>query len=679
MSSPSRALAAEQSSRLNVYNKRPRSDSEDTSDREDACRDAKRAMGVPQEKLEAREKEKKKKRSKKRKHRKVSITQPPPGDESAGRSQAPPHIPQQEQPSSNIPTSVGIMAEETRDLLQKLPVIIERPCGSTSRSRQSSAGPSSVMARTGNLLPSEATPMMPPILDKGKGKALPEPESKIGQPAASSDASEVVILTTQLAAHEEILNKHTTLLSVLQQSLICQICLDPMHRPYALAPCGHVACHSCLVAWFKAAPPNAPPEEVPSPLRRRKTCPHCRALIIERPVEVWAVKEMVSALFKSGLSDPPLNPPAPADDASNANVDPWEGIFRKPPAPPRVHGGNHPLFFPDPPPPAVLHQVLGIYDDEDGGVYRCVDCLHEIWDGVCSECGREYPGQGPAPFEESDYEEEPWRVGMDEAEGDVDDYSSSDEDYLGMHPFADVLWNALGMGEHGNDTEDDEEDDEEDRIREIDSEDGHVGEDEDAYESSFIDDGDDEGARRSASVQWIPPLPDVDDAGDADDSDDESAVGPLPRSMRGRAVGPVVVSSEDEDDDEDENDSIVGGICARLRHHPRILSDDEEEEEDYSGDDSIGLAAEVAARERNLYGDDGSTSRGSFHWRRPAGDDVYVYDDHHQDESAIEWSDDGDVGYRDDTDGASVYSSPNSYSEDDGGFDDGGWDSEFYD
>ncbi|KAF9523782.1 hypothetical protein CPB83DRAFT_653196 [Crepidotus variabilis] len=34
--------------------------------------------------------------------------------------------------------------------------------------------------------------------------------------------------------------------------------------------------------------------------------------------------------------------------------------------------------------------AFGWHDAEDGGIYRCWDCMHEIWDGHCAGCGRRY-------------------------------------------------------------------------------------------------------------------------------------------------------------------------------------------------------------------------------------------------------------------------------------------------
>ena len=59
--------------------------------------------------------------------------------------------------------------------------------------------------------------------------------------------------------------------------------------------------------------------------------------------------------------------------------DPWVNIF--PPT----------LLRPAIPPVEGSPDVFGMYDAEDQ-VYRCLDCMHEIWGDLCSQCGRHYSG-----------------------------------------------------------------------------------------------------------------------------------------------------------------------------------------------------------------------------------------------------------------------------------------------
>ena len=104
-----------------------------------------------------------------------------------------------------------------------------------------------------------------------------------------------------------------------------------MYKPYALTPCGHSACYDCLVGWFKAPQGNEADIGGLSVYLRKKTCPHCRAVISERPTEVWNIKDMVDALVKSKFVEPHPDPP-PAPMSRSSEVDPWAGIFRKPEA-----------------------------------------------------------------------------------------------------------------------------------------------------------------------------------------------------------------------------------------------------------------------------------------------------------------------------------------------------------
>ncbi|OBZ66839.1 hypothetical protein A0H81_13298 [Grifola frondosa] len=438
----------------------------------------------------------------------------------------------------------------------------------TSVARQPSAGPSALPARTRS--PSQScdrpTPVSEVTSDKGKGRASP-----ISMPDAGHSAMEVSHLNEQISKKAELISKHETLVSSFQQSLTCQICLDLMHKPYALAPCGHSACYDCLVSWFKAPPADVHPHDVVPAWLRKKTCPHCRAIVKERPVEVWAIKDMIAHLVKSGLASPPLLPAAPALDTA---ADPWTGIFRA-----TSHHG-HGMIFPDAPPPALLQQVMGVHDAEDGGIYRCVDCHHEIWDGACSQCGRVYPGhvqEGDEYDPDEDVEDAEaaaaWAEELEELEWDLSHNEEDDEqwdDHAMMqhlmmfgppllppgHPHEEVdhgpYHEILGPHDRADPGEEDED------------EEGEGG-----YESSFIDDEDDHGIPRHGGGHIMarhayeePAM--HDDYGIHADSDD----------------------GQFEDDDDDDDDAVRfagfrranGGPGAPNRHHPIVISSDEEDD-----------------------------------------------------------------------------------------------------
>ncbi|KAI9056438.1 hypothetical protein FKP32DRAFT_1599165 [Trametes sanguinea] len=498
---------------------------------------------------------------------------------------------------------------------------------------------------------------------KGKGRATPDV-------AAANQASQQQIteLEGQVSAKASLVNQHEQLLSTLQQSLSCQICLDLMHRPFALAPCGHSACHQCLVNWFKAPPPDVPANEVLPVWLRKKTCPHCRAVVRDRPVEIWTIKEMVASLVKSGLAQPPVLPPVPDAPAPDAAADIWAGIFR--PAPNRNVG-----IFPDGQPPALLQQLMGLRDEEDGGIYRCIDCHHEIWDGACSECGRVYPGHDPHGHDLDEFDDEDggghghWMHPMDPWDDEDDeDYDEEHDDvaWAGLDWFR-QLFDPRNLNRINIPDEDSGDDSTygegslhgEGPINPIHSREGSArieevgdavsdredGSDEEGYESSFIDDGDDDGAqpalprirRRAPPVDFdrddVIELFDDDEYADEPEPEDEVRfVGYGRRHAPARGRGPMVIASEDEDEED---------------------AGTQYDNSDAEGYDEGDLAAEVAARERELYGDDGSVPH-----RGAAFDDQRSYYSEVDEASGDEGYDhmDGGVEYYG-SDGADEYGS----------------------
>ncbi|KAG6894936.1 hypothetical protein C0992_003902 [Termitomyces sp. T32_za158] len=244
-----------------------------------------------------------------------------------------------------------------------------------------------------NMLDEEAQPSQDPIhapdvedtsprisyADKGKGKAKQESLP----PVVESPQAQIARLQQEL---------------------------ETQRLPFALAPCGHIVCYSCLVRWFTSPEvphePNSLQEDISSPsetshFHKKKKCPVCRTSIFERPVEVWGVKSMVTGLVRSGLVELPAPLSALEPEASISNHDdPWRNIFGnanrlfldffepRPPRPPRPGGEGL--------------QEMGMYDADDGGIYRCIDCMHEIWRGVCTHCHREYPGHRSSDDDEDD-------------------------------------------------------------------------------------------------------------------------------------------------------------------------------------------------------------------------------------------------------------------------------------
>ncbi|TBU63427.1 hypothetical protein BD310DRAFT_916336 [Dichomitus squalens] len=606
MSSPVRVLGpVTPVSRGTNLQKRVLTDSEDIEER-----DTKRARSqeTPGDQGTRQDAKEKKKRRKKR--RKVSVVQA--NDSSDTEAPVVASQPELARVRSRSVVSTGLDAVVVTNSMKAV----------QTDTRQPSAGPS-VSPGTTPKSPSRdcerRTPTRPASMEKGKARATPDPV------ITQNDQLEVNELQRQVSDKENLVSQHESLVSSLQQSLSCQICLDLMHRPYALSPCGHSACYQCLVNWFKTPPPDLPAHEVLPAFYRRKTCPHCRAVVTERPVEIWTMKEMVATLVKSGLATGFYNA-TPAQPEGTANADPWAGIFRRPAQQGRDAFPGLPFGL-----PMHEHQMMGMRDDEDD-VFRCVECHYEIVDGMCANCGQEYPGHDPE-HDASDYDSDEEGFPVWGANGPVGVAGGLGAllqhlfpQWQHHHPHdhgADYLIDNHPVGhdwDEGGDTEIELESDDEDFDPHADANQRAASrtvarllgrivgeedtEDEEGYESSFIDDGDAELAPRAGSSR-LGRAVDLDEDHAIDLSDGESQDG---------------VDGLHDEDDEDEDDEAVRfvGFGRRRAHATRLPASDGEDHHDEDASDfsdshdeeeEDNLADEVAARELELYGDDGSVPR----------------------------------------------------------------------
>ncbi|KJA25246.1 hypothetical protein HYPSUDRAFT_37729 [Hypholoma sublateritium FD-334 SS-4] len=530
--------------------------------------------------------------------------------------------------------------------------------------------------------------------DKGKDKVHSPSHSQRActppvepmQPVASGSgsstdetrASEIAHLKAQLASQKILLERHQNHLTQHQQAITCQICLDLMHKPYALAPCGHTTCYGCLVRWFTA--PNNPEAAnaataendgidaiLNSPIavngayiRRRKNCPVCRAAVTDRPIEMWGIKGMVVALVKSGLGDLPLPPPAAVE--ASANVDPWRNVFRKASAPSGPLGGLNRFFAPAAPPvDDEDRQEMGWYDGEDGGIYRCVDCYHEIIYAQCSFCQRPYAGHAGGDDDDDedggsdfDVDDPHFRAGLrgrlaggpvaDADDMDDDSIDDEDEDMYMYQPGGEV-WGA----DVDDDVEDDglhmdpvyydgrhmfETDDEEDEPNNLEHphrlqaplpyahfaelllrhqnpqpprgqrgpriEEVGLGEEEEEEQSDYEGSFIDDGAEHDAHGAI-----DV-DGEDASDDEVEVVDGPypVPRAPPARRRHPVqsILSSDDEPE-EIEDPRILARTYGRNRHRMvmNLLDEDEDEDDQRSDDPSVEGGELLTSRGRVEY------------------------------------------------------------------------------
>ncbi|KAJ7230521.1 hypothetical protein GGX14DRAFT_411083 [Mycena pura] len=130
-----------------------------------------------------------------------------------------------------------------------------------------------------------------------------------------------------LATVSSKLQKNEELLQTIESTFQCQICIELLLKPNLLVPCGHIFCLGCLQQWFRSAPSNDDEDDESDPeaheeyiLHREKKCPCCRATIVQRPVSVYIVKNVVTALRAASVVSPMA---APGEE----DADPWKGLF----------------------------------------------------------------------------------------------------------------------------------------------------------------------------------------------------------------------------------------------------------------------------------------------------------------------------------------------------------------
>ncbi|EGN95091.1 hypothetical protein SERLA73DRAFT_77101 [Serpula lacrymans var. lacrymans S7.3] len=121
---------------------------------------------------------------------------------------------------------------------------------------------------------------------------------------------------------EEIINN-------VESNAQCQICMELLCKPFVLSPCGHIFCLECLQEWFRKAPPDDndmyDDDDDDYHLYRRKTCPCCRKAVRHRPIPVFVIKSIISALSKTKASSPSAESPNRASPIIEG--DPWDGLF----------------------------------------------------------------------------------------------------------------------------------------------------------------------------------------------------------------------------------------------------------------------------------------------------------------------------------------------------------------
>ncbi|KAJ7663838.1 hypothetical protein DFH06DRAFT_986592 [Mycena polygramma] len=155
---------------------------------------------------------------------------------------------------------------------------------------------------------------------KKQNKTISELKAQVVSETLAREAQERLVATASSKSR-----KSEELLQTIESSLQCQICIELVSKPNVLAPCGHVFCLECLQQWFRSAPGESDGEmdmdtQEQYILHREKSCPCCRATVLRRPVPVFVVKSVVTALRNAAAA------PAAAAQADE-DADPWKGLF----------------------------------------------------------------------------------------------------------------------------------------------------------------------------------------------------------------------------------------------------------------------------------------------------------------------------------------------------------------
>lgn len=348
-----------------------------------------------------------------------------------------------------------------------------------------------------------------------------------------------------------------------------------------------------LVRWFRAPPSHMQPPPVrlrahfdpndetmlrldsPMLLHKKKTCPQCRGIVREAPIEARELKSIAAALRSSGLSSEMNMSEGEESRVENAPTDPWKGIFNANELlqwAGNFRGGHMTEG-------AAPRLDRGVYDPEDS-VYRCRDCHHEIADGICTSCHRVYPGH-LTHIRDFVPEDDLWADFTDEGDwDDEDDEMDADELLWGWDErsieetpeFAEGLNLLFGYDYGGRGPRRNNEGSQRslsDSNSDSQSEVGSPHSDDGSYEGSFIDDGDEEedgevdemvrwGSRsRSFRLTEDDESIESDGGGSTDEHPDEDIHQyhhRRPRRWQGR---PIYISDDDEEIDDEAGETVA--------------------------------------------------------------------------------------------------------------------------
>ncbi|GAW01523.1 ring finger domain protein [Lentinula edodes] len=161
-----------------------------------------------------------------------------------------------------------------------------------------------------------------------QAKKIDELKAEIVTGKATRDEQEaqLQLLKSKHSRNEELLNTFET-------TLTCNICMELLNKPFSLSPCGHTFCLQDLQEWFRKAPPadedmDLDIDDPDYVMYRQKSCPACRAVVLGRPLPVYPVRDLISALQKAKVSGNAAATVSTRRSSSPyVSEDPWEGLF----------------------------------------------------------------------------------------------------------------------------------------------------------------------------------------------------------------------------------------------------------------------------------------------------------------------------------------------------------------
>jgi len=136
--------------------------------------------------------------------------------------------------------------------------------------------------------------------------------------------------------------------SHLEDQLSCEVCTGRLWSPHILPECGHIFCQTCLQEWFNTTlahflaihpdyngnnPMRQAFPHLPAHLQAPEyTCPTCRTIVQNRPVEVFVLKALVRTIATAAGESSPAKPSTVMNLRGKSRaqtIGPWDGFFSR--------------------------------------------------------------------------------------------------------------------------------------------------------------------------------------------------------------------------------------------------------------------------------------------------------------------------------------------------------------